>query len=62
MCVGFWLMFVGGVVDIVSAIRAEVLDGSQIGWGIGKCLFAQFVGAVSALVLGLPGAAMLKDA
>lgn len=58
--VGFWLMFVGGVVDIVAAIRADVLDASLIGWGIGKCLFANFVGAIAMMVLGLPGAAMLK--
>lgn len=59
--VGFWLMFVGGIIDIVAAIRADVLNGSQLGWGIGKCLFAQFVGAVSMLVLALPGAVMLQD-
>ena len=57
--VGFYLMFVGGVMDIVTAIKADVLDARQLGWGIGKCLFAQLVGGVSSLVLCLPGAAIL---
>ena len=60
--VGFWLMFIGGVVDIVAAIRADELDVAKLGWGIGKCLFAQFVGAVSAMVFCVPGAAILQDA
>lgn len=34
--VGFWEMFVMGIVDVVSAIKAEELDTGLLVWGIVK--------------------------
>ena len=59
--VGLWVMFVGGVIDIVTAVRAEVLPGDVLGWGIAKCISAQFVGGMSATMLILPGIAIINE-
>jgi len=45
--VGFWLMFVGGIMDIVNTIKAPVTEASQIGWGVLKMMFAGFTGAMT---------------
>jgi hypothetical protein len=57
---GLWVMFIGGVLDIVVAVKADVLPGDALAWGIAKCVLAQFVGGISAMLLILPGAAIAK--
>lgn len=52
--VGVWLMFVGGILDIVAEIKGE-LELMPIGIGIVKMIFASFVGWVSAAFLIVPG-------
>ena len=47
---GFWVMFVGGIVDIIDAIKAPVTDAGMIGWAILKILLASFVGAIIAWI------------
>jgi hypothetical protein len=44
--VGFWVMFVGGVMDVVEQVRAEVMSKMVLALGIAKILFASFVGWV----------------
>ena len=40
---GLWVMFVGGIVDVVDAIRSPALPASQIAWGVVKVILAGFV-------------------
>lgn len=58
---GLWWAFVGGIVDIVNEAKAIETDAMNIALGIAKVVFAGFIGWVSALVLFLPGAVLLKD-
>lgn len=59
--VGLWLCFVGGIIQLVDAIKAAPnVEGMQIAWGVVRIVFAGFAGMVSAFVLIIPGMAMLK--
>lgn len=52
---GFWVMFVGGLVDIIDAVKAPVTSVSIIGFGVLKMMFASFVGGIivwAAVALG----------
>jgi len=57
--VGVWLMFVGGIVDLVNAVNASrggvPMDGVAIGIGVVKIVFASLAGVVSAFALIVPG-------
>lgn len=59
--VGVWLMFVGGIVQIVKSIQAGIPDATVIAWGIVKIIFAGVVGGVSGLLCIAPGAVMIKN-
>ena len=56
--VGVYLMFIGGIIDIVDYIKDGLANNSLLIWGIVKIVFAQFVGAISALFLFVPGQKM----
>lgn len=58
--VGLWLMFIGGIVQIIEAIRAPELVAMSVAIGVVKIIFAGISGGLSALVLILPGNAMFK--
>jgi hypothetical protein len=47
---GFWVMFVGGIVDIIDAIKAPVTEASAIGWAVAKIFFAGLVGGIIAWI------------
>lgn len=47
---GFWVMFVGGIVEIIDAAKAPVTDAAIIGWAILKIIFASFVGGIIAWI------------
>ena len=57
--VGLWLCFVGGIVQIVTAIQASPVDGMDIAIGIVKIVGAGFAGVMTAFVAVFPGYAML---
>ena len=59
--VGGWLMFVGGIVQIVDAIKATPVEGVDIAIGIIKIMLAGAAGALTAVVAIFPGYAMLKS-
>ena len=59
---GIWWAFIGGIVDIVSAIRSPELVAMDVAIGVAKIMFAGLIGYLSALVLVLPGAVLLQDA
>jgi len=59
--VGLWVCFIGGIVDIINQVKAEEVNALAVAWGVVKIVFASFAGTVSAILLILPGAALLKD-
>lgn len=48
--VGLYLMFIKGIIQVVTAIRAEVLPVSDLTWGIVKIVFATPAGYVVAVI------------
>ena len=56
--VGIYLMFICGIINIIDYIKGDFLETSLLVWGIVKIIFAQFVGAMSALFLFVPGQKM----
>jgi uncharacterized BrkB/YihY/UPF0761 family membrane protein len=38
--VGLWLMFVGGIIQIVDAVQEDPVEGAEIAWGIVRVVFA----------------------
>lgn len=60
--VGGWVCFIGGIVDVITEVRAENLVPLNVGIGVGKVFFAAFFGWLSCIVLLLPGYLMAKDA
>jgi hypothetical protein len=61
--VGVYLMFIGGIAGLINVIVHGVKTGMIEGWpialNIGKIMFSTLVGYLSAIVLVIPGAAML---
>jgi len=63
--VGVWLCFIGGIVGVINQIVAAV-NGSEvvamtIAVSVAKIVFAALAGWLSAIILIIPGAALLKD-
>ena len=59
---GLWILFVGGILDIVNAVRAPILIGSDIGFGVIKMIVAVFVGTICGWLSVLAGAVFLDKA
>ena len=59
--VGVWVMFVGGIVQCIEQIKAENMQAIILAYGILKIIFAGFVGWFSAIILIIPGVAVLND-
>ena len=57
---GIWWAFIGGIVQIVTAIKASELSGLQIGFGVLRIILASAIGGVSGMCLALPGVRLLK--
>lgn len=53
--VGGYVCFIGGIVQVVDAVRAEVLVSSELAWGIAKIVFAGLVGLLSGIVPFIAG-------
>ena len=63
--VGFWLMFIGGIVQIVDAINVAMttetgVEAMQIAIGAVKIIFASAVGWFAAIVPFAIGASLLE--
>jgi hypothetical protein len=58
---GVWVMFVGGIVQIVEQLRAEHLIVSKLAWGVIRVVLSGFVGWLSALCFIVPGYTMTQD-
>lgn len=57
--VGLYFMFVGGIMSIVNGATADPVNAGSIAWGVVRIVFSGAVGAISAWVLIIPGAALL---
>ena len=53
--VGIWVMFIGGIVQIIHQIQAPHIEAMQVAIGVARILCASFVGVISAMVLVIPG-------
>jgi len=59
--VGVWVCFIGGIVDVVTEIRAVDLSAMNVAIGIAKVFFAGVAGWLSAIGLILPGYVMVQS-
>ena len=57
--VGVWLCLIGGIVQIITEVRAEHLNATNVGIGVARVLFASFCGWASALLCFIPGGALI---
>jgi len=58
--VGVWLCFVGGIVDVIEAIRAPELSAMPVAIGVAKVVFSGVAGWLSGICLAIPGIALIK--
>ena len=58
---GVWVLFIGGLVQIITEIRAEEFDAMVVAYGVLKMISATLVGIVCALVLIIPGTALISE-
>lgn len=59
---GLWWAFIGGIVDVISAIRAPELVAMDVGIGVAKVMFAGVIGGVSGIIAVFPGYALFTSA
>lgn len=63
--VGFWVCFIGGLIDIIHVIAAIANNtpwtALALGWGVLKMIIASVAGVGSALVLIIPGVALVQE-
>jgi hypothetical protein len=59
--VGFWLCFIGGIIQVVEQIRAENMDSTILAFGIAKFFLAGLSGWLCCIIPCGIGCAMLKD-
>lgn len=58
--VGVWLCLIGGIVQFVEAVKMTPVDAWGIAFGIARFFLASVCGMVSAMLLVIPGAALIK--
>ena len=59
---GGWLCFIGGIVQVVEAIKAEPVSSWGIAIGLFRVVIAAFVGWVTFLLCSIVGGAFIKVA
>jgi hypothetical protein len=59
--VGLWWAFIGGIVDVISAIRAPELVAMDVAIGVAKVMSAGVIGGVSGIIAVFPGYALFKS-
>jgi hypothetical protein len=58
---GVYVMFIGGIIDIVDYIKQDLTTESLLVWGIVKIMFSGVVGWLAGLILLLPGLGFIKN-
>jgi hypothetical protein len=59
---GLWWAFIGGIVDVITEIRAPELSAMGVAIGVAKVLFAGVIGQITACFCLIPGIAMIQAA
>jgi uncharacterized membrane protein len=59
--VGIWVCFIGGIVQVIEAMRAPELSSWTVAVGVAKIFFAGLAGWLSAALLFFPGAALIES-
>lgn len=57
---GFWFLFIGGIVDIIEQIKGDV-GAMTIAFGIAKVLFSSFIGTVVGCLIAFPGVILISE-
>ena len=47
--------FIGGIVDVIQAVKAVEVEAMAVAIGVAKIVFAGLIGVVSAFTLVIPG-------
>jgi hypothetical protein len=58
--VGVYVCFIGGIIQVIEAVRADVLIASDVAWGIARIFGTGICGGLSAFVLIVPGLGILN--
>ncbi len=58
---GVWVLFVGGIVSIIEAAKANPVDAYQLAWGIIKVIIASPVGWIVFYICLMVGTAIDLD-
>lgn len=57
--VGLWLMFIGGIIQVINAVKANPTPAIDVAWGVVRIIFASLVGwGIAAIGIGLGSACM----
>lgn len=59
--VGVWVMFIGGIFEIVDFIKLGLEDYSMLAWGIIKIILSSLVGWLCAFILIVPGGSLIGE-
>ena len=59
---GVWWAFIGGIVNVIEAVRAPDLVAMNVAIGVAKMIFTPLIFWVAAATLMLPGYALAKSA
>lgn len=59
--IGLWVLFIGGIIQIVEAIRAEYFIPMDLGIGVVKMVLASTCGGLAGYAFIIPGYLMLKE-
>ncbi len=60
--VGIWLMLVGGIIQIVEAFQSDPVNGSDVAWGVVRCLLASMVGGLAFYAVTVAGFLLIGSA
>jgi uncharacterized membrane protein HdeD (DUF308 family) len=56
---GGYLMLIGGIVQIVEAVKMDDIPAASVAWGVARVLLAGFTAGICVLITFVPGAALL---
>ena len=59
--VGGWVMFVGGIMQGIEAVRADVLVAKDVAMAIGRIVCAGLVGTICVYAFGIPGYVLIVN-
>ena len=59
--VGVWVMFIGGIVQVIESIRAENLIALDVAIAVARILFAGFFGWLAGILAVIPGVALIQS-